>query len=255
MLNDLITNNDLSSYGESKINLFNNSKRLPIILLIDASLTMSKYDSFIKNSVDLLYTTLFSDRAFGNAIELSIITFNSSVKVQEKLREIRSHEIKGKQLNYNYNSKALIGIGLRSAIQQIEFRKKVYFNARPKVRFYCPILIFVSNIDTYTDCNDEKEKLSSEFSKQYIHKNVTENRLIVLSCGISGEGNKQILQSISGLDNDSRVFDINNEDDISSICYLIAHHLLCSGMPIRPPKAEDTLSKIKTYLKDKQVRK
>jgi len=56
----IIANNDLSSYGECKVNPFNQNKRLPIILLIDTSNSMASKEPLITASIEKLYDAILN---------------------------------------------------------------------------------------------------------------------------------------------------------------------------------------------------
>jgi len=62
-----------------------------------------------------------------NSVELSVITFSSNkIDVVEKLREIKYHENKGQHFLLDIKGFPLLGFDIRTAITQLEFRKKVY---------------------------------------------------------------------------------------------------------------------------------
>lgn len=224
LLNDLIANNDLSSYGENKVNPFNLSKRLPVILLIDTSNIMKSKETLISETIEKLYDTILLDRAASNAVELSIITFNNCVNILEKIREIKTHENKGRNLHIHCNGSSLMGFGLKAAIAQLEFRKKVYYNERPRIKYYMPVLFIISNGKILSDSFDELNKRDEEFflfSKYYIHQQVSKNKLAIFAFPTDENYNIKTVTELTGLDKDHHVSICKNSEVISSVLSLI----------------------------------
>lgn len=220
LLSDLIANNDLSSYGENKVELLNQSKRLPIILLIDTSNVMTSKETLISESIEKLYGTMLLDRAASNAVELSIITFNNRVNIIEKMREIKAHENKGKNLHIHCNGTSLMGFGLKVAIAQLESRKKIYTNQRPRTKYYMPVLFIISNGKILSDSFDELNKRDEEFylfSRVYIHQQVSKNQLAVFAFPTDDNYNIKTVTELTGLDNNHHISICKNSEVISSV--------------------------------------
>ena len=97
---------DLSNV-EKKTVALNQSKRLPAIILVDTSGSMSSYENLLKKSVEGLYEAILADRTASNATELAILTFNSDIEILERMREIKIQEAQGKKPLKKKDKKAL----------------------------------------------------------------------------------------------------------------------------------------------------
>ena len=51
LLSRLLIGDDLSDYNEKKVVTLNTSRRQPVILLVDTSSSMQKYENLLKNFV------------------------------------------------------------------------------------------------------------------------------------------------------------------------------------------------------------
>ena len=109
---------DLSNV-EKKTVALNQSKRLPAIILVDTSGSMSSYEELLKKSVEGLYEAILADRTASNATELAILTFNSDIEILERMREIKVQEAQGKNLDFHCHGCTLTGLALKNAIMQI----------------------------------------------------------------------------------------------------------------------------------------
>ena len=87
---------------------------------------MHNYEDLLKKAVESLYDEILKDRVASNATELSVMTFNSDIEILEKMREIKSQESKGRNLNFHCEGVTLTGLALKVAIRQLESRKRIY---------------------------------------------------------------------------------------------------------------------------------
>ena len=134
--------------------------------------------------------------------ELAILSFNSEIKVLERMREIMVQEAQGKNLDFHCHG--CTGLVLKNAIMQIEGRKKVYSSNVPKIRYYSPIIFLIS--DDVPECYDDSVKKQEDeamaFSKAYIKREVAANNLIVISVKIGDHGDDAFMRELTGLNND-----------------------------------------------------
>lgn len=218
LLSDLIANNDLSSYGESKVDPWNQYKRLPIIGVIDTSNIMASKETLLKESVEKLYDSILNDERMAGSVELSIISCNSSeIKIFEKLREIRCHEDKGKNISLQFEGIPSLGLGLKAAIGQIELRKKVYKSNRPIIKYYAPIIFVLGAKETITNALDlhNHEEQAFKYCKAYIQQEVLSNRLSVFAFPTDEFQDIALLQEITGLSNDSHIINLKSANSIA----------------------------------------
>ena len=91
---------DLSQI-EKRVNPMNQNRRLPSIVLVDTSGSMYNYANLLKKSVEELNDAILSDRRAAKSTELAVLTFNSDIEILERMREIKSQESKGKNLDFH----------------------------------------------------------------------------------------------------------------------------------------------------------
>ena len=134
--------------------------------------------------------------------ELAILSFNSEIKVLERMREIMVQEAQGKNLDFHCHG--CTGLVLKNAIMQIEGRKKVYSSNVPKIRYYSPIIFLISDgvPECYDDSVKKQEDEAMAFSKAYIKREVAANNLIVISMKIGDHGDDAFMRELTGLNND-----------------------------------------------------
>ena len=231
-LKDLL-NNDLSMYGEERVDVLNASKRLPIILLIDISYSMADYNILIKEVIEKIYTSILNDRILANAVELSVMTYNDKIEIFEKLREIKRHEDKGRNIDIKFECVSLMGLGLKAAIELLEFRKKIYVRSKPRIRYYTPLLFIVS--DGIPACFDktitETENAAMVYSLEYIKQNVSSNRLAVFSAVLGNSDDHSLMRQLTGLNDDRHILKMEHSEDIVLFIKLIKE-LVSGGHPV-----------------------
>lgn len=225
LLNDLIANNDLSSYGECKVNPFNQNKRLPIILLIDTSNSMASKEPLIKASIEKLYDAILNDRVMANSVELSIISYNSSkIQIFEELREVKFQEDKGRNIFFQFEGLPSIGLGLKVAIAQIELRKKVYKSNKPIMKYYTPIIFIICSKGIFSNSLDlhNYEEQAFDYCKVYIQQEVLSNRISVFAFPTDEFHDIALLQEITGLSNDSHIINLKSANSIDLCIKIIS---------------------------------
>lgn len=203
---------------EEKVVALNQSKRHPVVVLVDTSDSMKGYENLLKKIIEGLYNTILFDPVTGNSAELAILSFNSEVKILERMREIKVQEAQEKNLDFHCHGFTLTGLALKNSIMQIEGRKRVYFKNVPNIRYYSPIIFLISD-GVAECCDDNMIKLEEEamrFSKAYIKKKVSENNLIVIPVKIGDHGDDVLMGDLTVLNNDKRIVKVSSEEDMES---------------------------------------
>lgn len=229
MLSSMILgNSDLSEFGDKRINSLNQSKRLPAIILVDTSGSMDNYESLLKKSVESLYDEILKNRTASNATELSVMTFNSDIEILEKMREIKSQESKGRNLNFHCEGVTLTGLALKAAISQLEARKRVYATSSPKVKYFAPIIFLVS--DGYPYCDNAtvlaQEEAAMSYSRQYIQQEVAANRLVVVTVEVGDKCDHNLMRELTGLNDDKHVTKVNNATELANFFKLTSSFII-----------------------------
>ncbi len=213
---------------EEKVVALNQSKRHPIVALVNTSDSMKGYENLLKKIIEGLYNTILFDRATGNSAELAILSFNSEVKILERMCEIKCQEDRGKNLNFHCHGCTLTGLALKNAIMQIEGRKRVYSKNVPKIKYYSPIIILISD-GVAEGCDDnmiELEEEAMKFSRAYIKKKVSENNLIVIPVKIGNYGDDALMGELTGHNNDKRIVKVSSEEDLEDFFFCVQIILL-----------------------------
>lgn len=230
-VSDLLGNSDLSKYGEKKVDEWNVNKRLPAIILVDTSGSMSNYESLLKQSVESLYTAILNDDEASQATELSVMTFNSEIEILEKMREITTQEARGRNLNFHCDGVTLTGLALKVAISQLESRKKVYAQSTPKVKYYAPIIFLVS--DGYPYCDNTtvlaQEEAAMSYSRQYIRQEVAANRLVVISVEVGDRCDHNLMRELTGLNDDKHVTKVSNAAELANFFKITSSIIISSS--------------------------
>jgi len=231
VLSAMLGNSDLSEFGDKKVNTLNNSKRLPAIILVDTSGSMHNYENLLKKAVESLYDEILKDRAASNATELSVMTFNSDIEILEKMREIKSQESKGRNLDFHCEGVTLTGLALKVAISQLESRKKVYAQSTPKVKYYAPIIFLVS--DGYPYCDNitvlKQEEAAMSYSRQYIRQEVAANRLVVISVEVGDNCDHNLMRDLTGLSDDKHVTKVSNAAELANFFKITSSIIISSS--------------------------
>ena len=216
---------------EKKVVKINTSRRLPAVILVDTSGSMSDYEELLQNSVEELYAAISRDRAACNATELAVVCFNSDITILEKLREIKQHEAQGRNLKFHCDGMTLTGLALKKTIEQLEGRKSVYMNSIPRIRNYAPIIFFIS--DGKPECYDEAtQKLEDEamqYCKEYIRKEVLENRLIVISVEVGDFCDHNLMRELTGLRDDKHVMKVDNATELANFFKITSSIIISSS--------------------------
>lgn len=220
---------DLSMNIDSNVIVLNQSRRCPIVLLVDTSESMKEYENLIKASLINSYETILNSRSASKAVELSVITFNKEVIVQEQMREIKRHEEMGVNINIHCKDYTLLGLGLKGAIQQIEGRKRVYANSLPKVKYYSPIIFLIS--DGRPECFDNEIKKQDEealrLSKEYIKAEVAANRLTVVSVELGENCEHNLMKELTARNSDQFIAHICDENSLAQYIKVLLCYLYC----------------------------
>ena len=235
IVDNLLKDDDLSQMGkpfaEAKVNILNQEKRLPTILLVDTSGSMRSYKSLLKDSVEGVYDSIFSNRKASNVIELGVMTFNSEIQVLEKLREIKLQKSKGKNLDFECNGVTLTGLAVKAALAHLRAREVAYEEAKPAVHHYAPILFFIS--DGKPECYDDAVKPQEERARResiaYIRKVVAANQLVVISVEVGDYCDHSMMVQLTGLDDDRHVIKVNNGIEFSKFFQLSSSVIISSS--------------------------
>lgn len=202
---------DLSQV-ERKVDKMNSRRRLPAVILVDTSGSMSDYEDLLKRSVEGLYDAILKDRTASSATELAVLSFNSDIEILQKLCEIKKQEAQGRNLDFRCSGVTLTGLALKTAIMQLEARKKVYMESVPKIKYYSPIIFLVSDgkPECYNATVQVQEDEAMRFSKEYIRKEVAANKLVVVAVEVGDKCDHNLMRELTGLTTDKHVTKVNS---------------------------------------------
>lgn len=235
VIDNLLGNDDLSRlgkpYAEAAVDMMNTEKRLPSILLVDTSGSMSSYKELLKESVEGVYDAIMSDRKASNVTELGVMTFNSEIQILEMMREIKKQKEKGRNLDFVCEGVTLTGLAVKAALAHLEARKEAYNNARPVIRYYAPILFFIS--DGKPECYDTVVQPQEDKARQqciaYIRNQVAANRLVVISVEVGDHCDHDMMVQMTGLPDDKHVIKVRNGIEFSKFFRLSSSVIISSS--------------------------
>lgn len=212
----------------SQIVRLNTANRQPILFLIDTSYTMSNYAGILKNCIEKIYDALLKDHRLANRIELSIMSFNSNIRILQYLCEIKTHEHRGKNLDIHFEGDRRTGLALKTAIMQLEVRKKTYRNSCPKIKYYPPIIYLVSGgkPECCDDTVEAHENEAMRFSKEYIRQEVTADRLVVISVEVGNKCDHNLMRELTGITTDKHVVSVNSVGDFENFLNTIRYAII-----------------------------
>lgn len=221
---------DLSQV-ERKVDTLNTRRRLPAVILVDTSGSMSDYENLLKHSVEGLYDAILKDRTASIATELAVLSFNSDIEILQKLCEIKKQEAKGRNLDFHCSGVTLTGLALKAAIMQLEARKKVYKESTPKIRYYSPIIFLVSDgkPECYNAAVQAQENEAMKFSKEYIRKEVAANKLVVISVEVGDNCDHNLMRELTGLTTDKHVTKVNNATELANFFKVTSSIIISSS--------------------------
>ena len=221
---------DLSQV-EKKVVALNQRRRLPAVFLVDTSGSMSKYEDLLKHSVESLYDAILKDREASSAAELAVLSFSSDIEILERMREIKAQEARGRNLNCHCEGETLTGLALKTAITQLEGRKKVYMSSTPAIRSYAPIIFLIS--DGKPECYNAAVKVQEDeamrFSKEYIRREVAANRLVVVSVEVGDNCDHALMRELTGLGTDKHVAKVNNATELANFFKVTSSLIISSS--------------------------
>ena len=197
---------------ENRIDFMNTRRRRPIIILVDTSESMRGYEGLLKSTIVKLYDEILSDRTARASVELSILSFNDDIEILEPLREIGRHEARGRDLDFHCHGGALIGLALKTAISQLNYRLQAYRAHIPTIRHYAPTIFFISDGKSKY-CDDgviPYENQAMIEVKKYIRKEVADNRLVVVSVEVGDSVNHSLMTELTGRTDDEFVEHVND---------------------------------------------
>ncbi len=199
------------------IDVLNREYRVPSLSVIDLSGSMTGAEALLKKCLEGVYDAILADPTAKYAVELGVISFNSDVHIHENLREIRKHEARG-NIDFSCEGCTLLGLAVKTAIDQIEERLAAYRSSLPRVHHYAPIMFILSDGAPYAPNNEiaAEEAKAMEYSLNYIRKKVTQNQLVVFTVEIGNQCNHELLRQLTGLDNDSHVLKVDNDADLAN---------------------------------------
>jgi uncharacterized protein YegL len=230
-LEAILGNGDTSELVDKKVDVLNQSKRIPAAVLIDTSGSMHGYEALLKKSVEQLYDEILSDRDAGNSTELAVMAYNNDVEILEKLREIKKQKSKGRDLKFECKGVTLTGLALKTAIHQLESRKKAYAESTHITKYYAPLLFILSDGCPY--CDNPKvaaqDKAALAESIKYIRQEVSTNNLVVIAVEIGNDCDHKLLQSLTGLDDDKHVIKIDHASELSHFFKLTSSVIISSS--------------------------
>lgn len=171
--------------------LFNNpDPRIPVVLVLDTSLSMMIKDDGEKSRMDWLnegvqsfYDDVLSEERTKDSVEICIVTFDQKVEKISNFGNVKRQTISNLVAKENGT---LLGSGMSLAIELLEERKKEYQDIG--VEYYQPWIVIM------TDGNPTEniDEISSVISKK-----VYQNKLTVFPVGIGAGANLDILNLFS----------------------------------------------------------
>ena len=210
-ISDFLNDMKLCDLGEKKLNNLNSPKRIPIFFLIDNSSSMSMMADKISNTVNRIISTLYKDKQVQISADIYILTFNGRVTILNDQSPIS----KNYKLDIDYNGVSFLGLGLKTVLDFIETKKIQYKQSTPTIKFHIPILFVFS--DGYSYCDDKsfcfEDQMRLNYSVNKLHKLVSLGRLCVFSFAIGKEYDKEVIRNITGLEDYSHVFRIEQDDN------------------------------------------
>lgn len=219
VLESLLGNKDITSFGVKEVDERNAGRRLPVIILVDTSGSMRDTEALLQQSVKDLYKTLLNDPAVCPRVELSIMSFNSDLQILEPMRELKQHEAMGSNLTFKCGGCTYTGLALKMAIMHLEDRLKVFREHKPRIRYYAPIIFLLS--DGIPVCNDDavkpEEQRAMQEAKEYIKKNVAQNHLSVIAVEIGNSCDHALMRDLTGLNDDKHVVKVSDKYQLAAV--------------------------------------
>lgn len=202
-----------SSMIENKVMVLNTRTRFPIVVVIDSTSSFCNQACNVEVAVNNLIDSIKKDRELANSIELSMISDIDGESGFYKLCEFKKHYYEYGKYFFHFSPDVSLGQLLKFAIYQIEGREEVLLNSRPRIRYYPPMVLLISDgvVDTLDRHAIEDEDL--QFAIEYIQKNVMANKMIVYALTQNDSNNCNILQELTGLDTEKHI--VKNIDEYS----------------------------------------
>ncbi len=232
---DVLGNDDVSQYGTREIDGENESRRLPVFILVDVSQSMKQaapnVESMLKGAVEDLYDVILAHPEASRMTELGVMVFSSEIKVVEKLREIKSHKGKGRNLEFSCQGQTLTGLAVQRAIKLFDERLKDYRRRQPRIYHYAPLLFILSDGQSYCSVPDVKE--ANEAALQWcideIRDRVKKNRMAVVAVEVGDYCDHDQMRQLTGCKDDRHVKKIGNHRELSQFFKLTSSIITTSS--------------------------
>lgn len=223
---------DLSVFGENTADPINQSRRLPVMFLVDTSASMYLYEELLQNSVAELFQAILTDEEASAAVELGITRFDSDITTLCPIREIYRHETQGRDLDFTTTGQTLMGSALQAALDDLDERVLMYRASTPSKRYYSPILFLLTDGTPFCPYNiKDKEDETMEIVKERIRQRVSQNELVVVCIEIGDDCDRNLLTELTGLDDDRHVYKVNDATELSNF-FTTASRIVISASQI-----------------------
>lgn len=184
------------------------TKKYNVFFMIDISKSMVLYKKLLKDAIFYLYNSL---REHRQEIEVTLITFNSDIKILKPTQNVKKMQISEQELNFCYERDCFIGSALQKMTYLVEERTAKYKEHFPRIK-YSTIVFLLS--DGNTNCYNvdilRKENEALQLSQEYI----CENHIEIISVGIGNLCNYNFLKELTRLNSDRHVKRVNSIVDL-----------------------------------------
>lgn len=185
----------MSDYDITEEDLAENiTKRLPCVLCIDTSGSMSRGTSNglsridnLKNGIRLLFENIRNDETAHDSVELAIVSFSSYVQVISEFSTIDNKNLDDIIYRIEANGRTNMGEGARKSLELIKERKQQYRENR--IDYWRPWLILMSDGRPTDNVTAIQEEIKNEESA----KGLTIFQILI--------GNENGIETLNGFSN------------------------------------------------------
>ena len=220
--------------NQTKVDVMNTATRLPALIMIDTSHSMTGCEEIIKNSVMSVYNEINANGGAKNAVETGVITFSDIINVLVNIQEVYKQEDIESKLNITTSGMTLMGLALEKGLSIINERRQSYINSKGAIRCYAPVLFVISDGNSF--CSDLTLQVAEENAMANATKTIKElvgkNELVVIFFEIGENTNHKNAVTITGCDDDKRVIHLmyTSEQERNKVISEVFH--LTSSMMI-----------------------
>lgn len=162
---------------ESRVNIVNEAKRLPILFLLDVSPSMNNFGRIeqLNLALNTFINDVKNDLRIRDGVEIAIVTFTDTPKVVQDFMEIGS--IGNLNIEAKKEGATLFGNSLKLALEVIDRQREKY--RENHIRYNVPFLVFITDGKPELETNEEKNERN-----RYIDEIVRRNRIASFSGGL-----------------------------------------------------------------------